>query len=251
MTSSVSAKNKSGGIVSTIKTVIIAVLIALGVRTFLYEPFNIPTGSMVPTLLVGDYLFVSKYAYGYSAQTLFFGFPLFEGRILASEPERGDVIVFRLPTNPSEHYIKRLIGLPGDEVQMIEGRLYINGEMVERERIEDFSYQGTRYLQYIETLPNGREHNIIERSDNGGLDNTPVYVVPEGRYFFMGDNRDGSLDSRVPGRNGQPAQVGYVPGDNLVGRAEIIWFSLEDSSFFEIWNWPTSLRFGRLLDAVN
>lgn len=251
MTTSVSAKSKSGGIVGTIKTIIIAVLIALGVRTFLYEPFNIPTGSMVPTLLVGDYLFVSKFAYGYGAQTLLFGMPAFEGRIFASEPERGDVIVFRLPTNPSEHYIKRLIGLPGDEIQMIEGRLYINGEMVERERIEDYVYQGTRYMQYIETLPNGVAHNIIERSDSAGLDNTPVYTVPEDHYFFMGDNRDGSLDSRVPGRNGQPPQVGYVPGDNLVGRAEVIWFSLEDSSFFEIWNWPTSLRFSRLLDAVN
>ncbi|MCB9949028.1 MAG: signal peptidase I [Rhodospirillaceae bacterium] len=245
------ATKKSSGIGETIKTIFYAVLIALGVRTFLYEPFNIPSGSMIPTLLEGDYLFVSKFSYGYSRFTIPFGFHLFDGRILGGEPERGDVVVFKLPTDPSTDYIKRLIGLPGDRIQMIEGILHINGEAVPRRRVEDYVTtdrfgRTVRTTQYIETLPEGREHFIIERSDDGFLDNTQEYVVPEGHYFFMGDNRDSSQDSRVLG------VVGYVPAENLVGRAEFLWFSLEpDASFWQIWRWPGSLRFERLFEGVN
>lgn len=242
---------KPSGIGETIKTILYAVLIALFVRTFLYEPFNIPSGSMMPTLLEGDYLFVSKFSYGFSRYTVPLGLPLFEGRFLGGDPEPGDVVVFKLPSDPSTDYIKRLIGLPGDRIQMIEGILHINGEPVPRRRVED--YVGTdrfgrtiRTPRYLETLPNGREHYILERSDSGFLDNTQEYLVPEGHYFFMGDNRDSSQDSRVLGA------VGFVPVENLVGRAEFLWFSLEaDASFWEVWKWPGSLRFERLFQGVH
>ena len=242
---------KPSGIGETIKTILYAVLIALFVRTFLYEPFNIPSGSMMPTLLEGDYLFVSKFSYGFSRYTVPLGLPLFEGRFLGGDPEPGDVVVFKLPSDPSTDYIKRLIGLPGDRIQMIEGILHINGEPVPRRRVED--YVGTdrfgrtiRTPRYLETLPNGREHYILERSDSGFLDNTQEYLVPEGHYFFMGDNRDSSQDSRVLGA------VGFVPVENLVGRAEFLWFSREaDASFWEVWKWPGSLRFERLFQGVH
>jgi len=244
-------KNKSGGIGETIKTVVYAVVIAFGVRTFAYEPFNIPSGSMIPTLLVGDYLFVSKFSYGYSRYTVAFGAPLFDGRMLYTKPERGDVAVFKLPRDNKTDYIKRIIGLPGDRIQMIGGILHINGEAVKRDRAEDFVTtdqfgRQVRVAQYIETLPNGRKHKIIEESDTGSLDNTQVYVVPENHFFCMGDNRDNSLDSRVS------SMVGFVPVENLVGRAEFLFFSIDEgSSFWEFWKWPWSVRFSRVFDGVS
>jgi signal peptidase I len=243
-------KKSSGGIVDTIKTVVYAVLIALVVRTVAYEPFNIPSGSMVPTLLVGDYLFVSKFSYGYSRYSLPFGLPLFFGRIFFHSPERGDVAVFKLPTDNSTDYIKRVIGLPGDHIQMKAGNLYINDQQVPRKRIQDYLYQegsGTviSLAQYIETLPNGRQHQIIKMGDNGPLDNTPIYDVPAGEYFMMGDNRDNSQDSRVL------SAVGYVPAENLIGRAEFIFFSTDGSArLWEIWKWPFAIRYSRLLHGV-
>ncbi|AWK89029.1 signal peptidase I [Azospirillum thermophilum] len=245
-----SAKTKDAGFAETVKTVLYAVLIAFGVRTFAFEPFNIPSGSMIPTLLIGDYLFVSKYSYGYSKHTIAFGLPVFEGRIMAKMPERGDVIVFKLPRDNKTDYIKRIVGLPGDTIQMIGGILHINGQPVKRDRIEDFVTQDAlgrtlHVAQYVETLPNGRSHRIIEETDNGPLDNTPAYKVPEGHVFMMGDNRDNSLDSRVP------AQVGFVPLENLVGRAEFLFFSLDEGTrFFEVWRWPMDLRFSRLFSGV-
>ncbi|MFD1625057.1 signal peptidase I [Azospirillum griseum] len=244
------AKPKDSGFVETVKTVFFAVLIAFGVRTFAFEPFNIPSGSMIPTLLVGDYLFVSKFSYGYSKHTVGFGLPLFDGRVMGSLPERGDVAVFKLPRDNKTDYIKRVIGLPGDSVQVIGGVLHINGQPVKREKIEDYvSTDGLgrtiRTTQYNETLPNGRVHRIIEESDNGPLDNTPLFKVPDGHLFMMGDNRDNSLDSRVPG------QVGFVPVENLVGRAEFLFFSLDEGTrFYEIWRWPVDLRFSRLFSGV-
>ncbi|AWU93821.1 signal peptidase I [Azospirillum ramasamyi] len=244
------AKTKESGFVETVKTVFFAVLIAFGVRTFAFEPFNIPSGSMIPTLLIGDYLFVSKFSYGYSKHTVGFGLPLFEGRILGSEPERGDVAVFKLPRDNKTDYIKRVVGLPGDSIQMIGGILHINGQPVKRERIEDFVTtdslgRSIRTAQFIETLPNGRSYRIIEESDNGPLDNTPVFKVPAGNVFVMGDNRDNSLDSRVP------SQVGFVPIENMVGRAEFLFFSLDEGTrFYEIWRWPVDLRFSRLFNGV-
>jgi signal peptidase I len=246
------AKKKSvGGITDTIKTVVYAILIALAVRTVAYEPFNIPSGSMIPTLLVGDYLFVSKFSYGYSRFSLPFGLPLFSGRIFFHSPERGDVVVFKLPTDNSTDYIKRVIGLPGDSIQMKSGILYINDKAVPRRRIEDYLYQEgdgavIPMRQYIEILPNGRQHRIIKIGDDGPLDNTPVYQVPPGDYFMMGDNRDNSQDSRVL------SAVGYVPAENLIGRAQFIFFSTDGSArWWEIWKWPFAIRYNRLFHGIN
>lgn len=233
------------------KTAIIAVLLAVLIRTFLYEPFNIPSGSMLPTLLVGDYLFVSKPAYGYSRYSIPFGVADFEGRLLADEPKRGDVAVFKLPTNPSIDYIKRIVGMPGDTVQVISGRLYINGERVEREVVglvqsdDNSEYISHTLTEYIETLPGGIIHRIYEETDNGALDNTPLYTVPAGHYFMMGDNRDNSQDSRVQ------SHVGFVPFENLVGRADILFFSVADSAkFFNPLTWPHTIRFSRVLKKI-
>jgi signal peptidase I len=246
---SYSKSRKPGGFWESFRTVAYAILIAVGVRTFAYEPFNIPSGSMYPTVLVGDYLFVSKLSYGYSRYSLPYAIPLFSGRIFASDPERGDVVVFRLPREPDVNYIKRLVGLPGDRIQVIGGILNINGTPVRRRRIEDFVYvdgDGSthRIPQYIETLPSGREHRILEESDDQPFDNTREYVVPPGHYFMMGDNRDNSVDSR--------RAVGYVPEENLIGRATVLFFSHEaDVHWWEFWKWPTSIRYGRLLQSVD
>jgi signal peptidase I len=243
-------QKKTGGFGETLRTIIYAVLIAFGVRTFAYEPFNIPSGSMIPTLLVGDYLFVSKFSYGYSRYSIAFGLPLFEGRILFHPPDRGDVVVFKLPRDNKTDYIKRIVGLPGDRIQMIGGILNINGVPVQRERTDDYVTHDSfgrdlHTTQYIEILPNGRKHRIIEETDNGPLDNTPVYTVPEGHYFCMGDNRDNSQDSRVL------SAVGYVPAENLVGRAEFLFFSIDENSYFwEVWKWPWAVRINRLFTGV-
>lgn len=234
----------------TAKTVVIAVLLALLVRTFLYEPFNIPSTSMVPNLLVGDYLFISKYSYGYSRYSFPLGMGGFEGRIMAKEPQRGDVIVFKLPTDTNIDYIKRIVGLPGDTIQVINGRLYINDEIVPREPIGMQSYTkeiaGTEnVMAYTETLPGGVKHTIYEESDNGPLDNTEKYTVPEDHYFMMGDNRDNSRDSRVLDL------VGYVPFDNIEGRAELIFFSTNGTArLYEFWKWPWTIRYDRLLNKI-
>ncbi len=238
--------NNWGGVVETIKTVAYAVIIARVVRTVAFEPFSIPSGSMLPTLLVGDYLFVSKYSYGYSRYSLPFGLPLIPGRIFFSEPERGDVAVFKLPSDNKTDYIKRIVGLPGDRIQVIGGILHVNGTPVQRQPIENYErrvqYGNTvRFAQYIETLPNGRRHRIIEESDQRRLDNTGEYIVPAGHYFAMGDNRDNSLDSRV--LNG----VGFVPARNLVGRAEFLFFSIKPELPF--WD-PRAIRFDRLFVGI-
>ena len=241
----VTAERKKGGFFETVKTVVYAVLIALVVRTFAFEPFNIPSGSMIPTLLIGDYLFVSKYAYGYSRYSFPLGFPPFSGRILESMPERGDVAVFKLPRDNKTDYIKRIVGLPGDRLQVQDGLLYINGEAVERERVEDFVIEDRfgnreRVRRYRETLPDGVSYYVLDRTSNGILDNTEVYEVPPGHFFAMGDNRDNSSDSRVLDN------VGYIPADNLVGRAEILFFSTNGSAaFWEVWKWPFAIRFDR------
>ncbi len=241
------AYEKPSGFKELVKTVVYAVLIALVVRTFAYEPFSIPSGSMIPTLLVGDYLFVSKFSYGYSRYSLPLGLPLISGRIFADEPERGDVAVFKLPSDNKTDYIKRIVGLPGDRIQVVEGVLHINGEAVQRERdgyfrVSDPSENARSFQRYIETLPNGRKHDIIEVSDNSYSDDTPVYVVPEGMYFAMGDNRDSSKDSRFP-------SVGFVPFENFVGRAEFIFFSIDGSSW-KFWEWFRTLRLSRIFQRI-
>ena len=240
------AQKKSDGILEIAKTVGYAILIALVIRSVLYEPFRIPSGSMIPSLLVGDYLFVSKYSYGYSRYSFPWSPDLFSGRIMESAPKRGDVAVFRQPPHPETDFIKRIIGLPGDHIQMKGGILYINDVAVIREKIADYvDEQGDSYPQYIETLPNGVKHRIIEmQGDNGSLDNTDVFIVPPDHYFAMGDNRDDSSDSRTE-------VVGYVPAENLVGRAEILFFSINGTAhLWEFWKWPLAIRFARFFDLI-
>lgn len=245
------SKNNQNEMSEFAKTAVIAVLLAVFIRTFLYEPFNIPSGSMLPTLLVGDYLFVSKPAYGYSKHSFPFGLAEFEGRMMEGAPKRGDVIVFKLPTNTSVDYIKRIVALPGETVQVSDGRLYINDQMVEREPVglvtnnQNADFAERRQMEYIETLPGGIMHRIYENSDDGNLDNTPLYTVPEGHYFVMGDNRDNSMDSRVPNL------VGFVPYENIVGRADILFFSIgEGAAFYNPFSWPKAIRYSRLLNRI-
>jgi signal peptidase I len=240
-------KGKPGRAGELLRVLVQALLIALVFRTLLFQPFSIPSGSMKATLLIGDYLFVSQFSYGYSRYSLPFSPPLFSGRIFASEPQRGDVIVFRLPSDETKDYVKRLIGLPGDRIQMIGGLLHINGKPVQRERISDFvdDETGATVRRWRETLPNGVSYNTLDLYDDAELDNTDEYVVPPGHYFMMGDNRDDSADSRVL------ELVGYVPFDHLIGKAQIIFFSIGDGEpAWHIWSWPLSVRWRRLFTLV-
>jgi len=242
---------RQSALAENLRTIGYALLIALVIRAFFFQPFNIPSGSMIPTLMIGDYLFVAKYSYGYSKHSLPFSPPLFNGRIFARQPHRGDVIVFKKPTDNRTDFIKRLIGLPGDKIQMKDGVLYLNDKAVPRVRVEDFvmrdAYGNVRRVkQYRETLPDGVSYNTLDLTDYGDLDNTGVYFVPPGHYFFMGDNRDNSSDSRVQ------SVVGYVPFDNLVGKAELIFFSTNGSAhFWQFWDWPSAIRWNRILSWVD
>jgi signal peptidase I len=244
------AKRNEGGVGEFIRLLIHAGIIALVIRTFFFQPFNIPSGSMKATLLVGDYLFVSKYTYGFSRYSLPLSPNLFSGRIGAfNKPERGDIVVFRLPKDDSTDYIKRVIGLPGDKIQMIDGVVHINGVPAKRERVQDFideeeGRRTTRVRQWRETLPNAVSYTTLDLPYNLQSDNTEVYEVPPDNYFMMGDNRHNSTDSRFP-------QVGFVPFDNFVGRAQLIFFSVhEGERAWEIWRWPFSVRWGRLFTIV-
>ena len=234
--------------VDTVKTLVYAILIAVLIRTFWVEPFKIPSGSMYPTLYVGDFLFVSKYTYGYSKHSFPFSMPLFDGRIWADEPKQGDVVIFKYPQDNSTDFIKRVIGLPGDKIKLEKGRLFINGKQLPREELEDFVVRDAkgnaeRYHQYIETLPNGVKHKILEVSDNEMEDNVEELIVPEGHYFMMGDNRDRSDDSRV--------SVGFVPFENLVGRARFLFFSQNpEYDWYKPWAWPKKIRWKRLFNTI-
>ncbi len=231
------------------RTVIFAGVVALIFRVLLFAPFNIPSSSMFPGLLVGDFLFVSKYSYGYSSLSVSMGMLPFNGRIFGGEPERGDVIVFKLPRDDSTDYIKRLVGLPGDRIQVRHGLLHINGVAVARTKLDSLAQESETNppegaVDYIETFPDGHSHVIREDGDDYKLDNTPEFEVPEGHYFMMGDNRDNSSDSRTP-------VVGFVPRENLVGRAEILFFSIGDgASFLQFWKWPKSVRWSRMFGKI-
>jgi signal peptidase I len=245
------AKNvkKEESFLDIVRTVITVIAIVLVVRTFIFEPFNIPSGSMKPTLLVGDFVFVSKFSYGYSKYSFPFFNPPFKGRVFGSLPNRGDVVVFRLPRDPSIDYIKRIVGMPGDRIQMVDGVLHINDQPVKLQRVED-GYDTDPNIgtvqQYIETLPNGVQHPIFKHAGHQPYDDTAVFVVPEGHVFAMGDNRDNSQDSRVPP---QSDGVGYVPVENLIGRAEIRWFSFENRDPW--WYGPFGVRYSRLFSWVH
>jgi len=237
-------------ILENIKTLFYALLIALVIRSLFFQPFYIPSSSMEPTLLIGDRLFVSKYSYGYTHHSLPFSPNIFKGRIFYQNPSRGDVIVFKTPADNRTDYIKRLIGLPGDTIQIINKDLYINEKKVRKEKIKDLAklYCGsskTDVTLYKETLPNGIDYLAAYRLD-GTMKNTNKYLVPENHYFFMGDNRDCSKDSRFL------SSVGYVSFENLVGKARIIFFSnnQKKSSFLKFWNWNESIRIKRFFKKI-
>jgi signal peptidase I len=239
------------GLWETVKVVIQALLLAVVVRTFLFQPFSIPSGSMMHTLLIGDYLFVSKYSYGYSRYSFPYGLAPIDGRIWGSAPKSGDIAVFKLPADHSTDYIKRVIGLPGDKIQMKQGVLYLNGQPVKREYTGDFVDHDSfgnevRAQIWRETLPNGVSYDTLDRGVTDG-DNTREFDVPPGHYFMMGDNRDNSADSRIDGSG-----VGYVPFDHLVGKAQVIFFSMDqDAKPWMFWKWPTSVRWNRMLTMLD
>ncbi len=260
-----SAKKPDEGIWETAKVIIQALAIAFFVRTFFFQPFNIPSSSMYPTLKVGDYLFVSKLSYGYGKYSFNFSFGWsdppwisccsfvdFPGRkVLADVPERGDVAVFKLPSDTNIDYIKRVIGLPGDRLQVKDGVVFINDVAIKKERIEDYVDSdfhgggGTPIPQYAETLPNGITYRVLDYTPLGQVDNTDVYTVPANHYFMMGDNRDNSQDSRYLDK------VGFVPVENFVGRADILFFSIgSDATLMKIWEWPFKIRWSRFFNLI-
>lgn len=241
------------GLSRELKPILLAVGFVLIVRTVLAEPYHVPSPSMVPTLLTGDQLVAAKYAYGYSRYSSPIDLmPEFSGRLLGKAPERGDVVVFRLPRDPSTTYVKRLIGLPGDRIQMKRGRLYVNEAIVPRRVVGPFAGdagQRSAPTLYVETLPGGREHQIVEMSDTDQQDDTPAFVVPPKHYFMMGDNRDNSVDSRISVADGG---VGFVPADNLVGRADLVLLSRDPSvAWSDVAGWSHFFRPGRLLDRIH
>ena len=241
-------KGKKNSFFGNLKSIFIAIFIALLIRSFIFEPFNIPSGSMKPNLLVGDFIFVSKYSYGFSKHSLPFSIPLIPGKIFSNTPERGDVVVFKTPENNRTDYIKRVIGLPGDKIEIKNGIIFINGSEILRKKLNDFidtdnKTSNKRVRMYNEYFFN-KEINILDITDNGLADNTQLFNVPENHFFVMGDNRDNSQDSRFI------STVGFIPYENLVGKAQFIFFSLENARFLQIWKWPNSIRYERIFQKI-
>jgi signal peptidase I len=260
------AAKKKSGVADTTRFLIFLFLFTLLLRTFIIAPFVIPSRSMLPRMMIGDFLFVAKWPYGFSRYSLPFGIGSFDGRILAGEPERGDVVVFRYP-GKDEDYVKRLIGLPGDRIRMRAGQLFLNGKQVPKVRIADYLMPITpnspcryvdpsrarviedgggrfcAYSRFRETLPGGRSYEVLDEVPDGPGDDTGLYVVPAGHYFMMGDNRDDSADSRFPRDEG----VGFLPADHLVGRALITFFSTDGSAeWIKPWTWFSAARWDRI-----
>ena len=236
--------------IDNFKTLLYALIIAVVIRSLIIQPFYIPSSSMEPNLLVGDRLFVTKYSYGYSKHSFPFSPPIFKSRIFFSKPNRGDVVVFKTPADNRTDYIKRLIGLPGDQIQFIDSNLYINSSEIIKSRIskKDLIFCGNKKLEvftFEEVLPNGKKH-IAVYSKNYSFQNSDLFKVPEKHYFFLGDNRDCSKDSRFL------TSVGYVHEDNLVGKARFIFFSSDRSvgSIFTFWKWNKSIRFDRFFKNI-
>jgi signal peptidase I len=243
------AKAQPNSLLENIRTFVYAGLIAIGLRTLAFEPFNIPSGSMIPTLQVGDFLFITKFTYGYSKYSIPFSPPIFPDRLLGRIPNRGDVVVFKYPRDNTTDYIKRVIGLPGDRIQMRDGQLLINGQVVPRQSMGNYvadddgnQVEGTEYHEF---LPDGPNHLLLKLTDEGWANNTQEYVVPPGRLFCMGDNRDNSQDSRFMNA------VGFVPMENLLGKAQIIFFSVDMTQpVWEFWYWPSEIRWNRILKVI-
>ena len=240
-------EKKKDNFFTNLKSVGLAVFIALLIRSLIAEPFNIPSGSMKPNLLVGDFIFVSKWSYGYSKHSLPFSIPLIPKKIFSKIPNRGDIVVFKTPEDNRTDYIKRVIGLPGDKIRIVNGEIRLNDSIIVRKKMNDFldndkksSIKRVRkYKEYHEDL----NFEILDIMDNGIADNTELFKVPEGYFFVMGDNRDNSQDSRFK-------TVGFIPVDNLVGKARFIFFSLENSRFLEIWKWPKAIRGSRIFKTI-
>lgn len=240
-------EKKKNNFFSNVKSVSLAVFIALLIRSFIAEPFNIPSGSMKPNLLVGDFIFVSKWSYGYSKHSLPFSLPLIPKKIFSKFPNRGDIVVFKTPEDNRTDYIKRVIGIPGDKIRIVNGEIKLNDNFIVRKKMNDFvdndkkaSMKRVRkYKEFHKQLT----YEVLDIMDNGIADNTELFEVPEEYFFVMGDNRDNSQDSRFK-------TVGFIPVDNLVGKARFIFFSLENSRFLEIWKWPKAIRGSRIFKTI-
>ena len=241
-------KNLKSSLVNNLKALFWALLIAGVIRTFAIEPFKIPSGSMKPNLLVGDFLFVSKWNYGYSRYSFPFGLAPFSGKIFEKNPERGDIIVFKLPGKESINYVKRLLGLPGETIKVIDGEVFIkknNALNFEKlNQVSDDFFFDDQYQEEIKQLIEAK-YKILNITDNGPLDYTPEYKIPQNKYFFMGDNRDNSSDSRVM------SGVGFVPKENMIGKVWFIWLSIETQfSLSKFWTFPLHIRYERLFKSV-
>tara|TARA_Y100000992_G_C21187419_1_gene453870 strand:+ start:218 stop:958 length:741 start_codon:yes stop_codon:yes gene_type:complete len=237
---------KKNSLFENFKTLFYAIIAALIIRSFLFEPFSIPSGSMYPTLFVGDYLFVSKFTYGYSRHSFPLSFPIIPERIFYKEPKRGDVIVFKTPEDNKTDYIKRLIGLPGDKVEMISNQLFINNKKVKREKVKDDVYSNFKVEKYKETLNNGKSYDVFEFTERVSFYETNSFseiTVPKDHFFVLGDNRDNSQDSRF---------VGSIPKSNLVGKAVVVLlsFDTEKGSWWKVWSWFSALRKDRFFYSL-
>ena len=239
-------KNKKKSLKDNVLSIFYAVFAALLIRSFLFEPFSIPSGSMYPNLLVGDYLFVSKYSYGFSKHSLPFSIPLIPKRIFFKEPKRGEIVVFKTPEDNKTDYIKRLIALPGDKIKLVSNTIYLNGKEIKQLNPREEMYKDIEVSKLQETLPNTNTYDIYEFKKNSifiDTNNFKEFIVPDEHYFVIGDNRDNSQDSRF---------IGPVPKENLVGRAEIVFLSVDTSiaSLFKFWTWYPSLRKGRFFTSL-